>query len=58
MVAPELKPTKAAKLHRVRIIASRVILAVIGLVMLRVVWHFVQRDDPKALIEGRAKTEL
>jgi len=58
MVAPELKPTKAAKLHRVRIIAARVILAVIGLVMLRVVWHFVQRDDPKALIEGRAKTEL
>lgn len=58
MVAPELKPTKAAKLHRVRTIASRVFLAVIALVMLRVVWHFIQRDDPKALIEGRAESDL
>jgi hypothetical protein len=58
MVAPELKTTAAGKLRRVRNIASRVFLAVIAIVMLRVVWHFVQRDDPKAVIEGRAESDL
>jgi hypothetical protein len=58
MVAPELKPTTAGKLHRVKSIAARVFLAVIVVVLLRVVWHFALRDDPKALIEGRAESDL
>ncbi|HEY2365672.1 MAG TPA: hypothetical protein VGH87_04765, partial [Polyangiaceae bacterium] len=58
MVAPELKTTAAGKLRRVRNVASRVFLAVLAIVMLRVVWHFVQRDDPKAVIEGRAESVL
>ncbi len=58
MVDPKLEPTVSAKLHRVRNIAWRLFLAVFVIVMVRVVWHAVQRDDPKALLEGRAESDL
>ena len=58
MVVAETKPTLAGKLRRIRNIALRVFLAVLVLVVLRVGWHLVQRDDPKALLEGRAEADL
>jgi hypothetical protein len=57
--APEgLKPTFAGKLRRVRNAALRVFLAVLAIVLLRVAWHLWERDDPKAVLEGRVESDL
>jgi hypothetical protein len=53
-----LKPTLAGKLRRVRNALARVFLGVLALVLLRVTWHFFQRDNPRELLDGRAEPDL
>ena len=53
-----VKLTISGRLRRVRNAVGRV-LAVLGLLILaRIVWHFAQRDDARAILDGRAETDL
>jgi hypothetical protein len=48
--------TWSGRLRRLRNAGARALFVVIALVVLRVGWHLVMRDDARALIEGRAET--
>jgi hypothetical protein len=50
--------TWSGRLRRLRNAGARALFVVIALVVLRVGWHLVMRDDARALIEGRAETEV
>ena len=41
-----------------RVYASRVAFFALAIVVLRTAWHFVLRDDARALIDGHAEKEL
>ncbi len=53
-----MKATWSGRLRRMRNIAARIALVFGAIVIARVVWHIVFRDDAKALVEGHAESEL
>jgi hypothetical protein len=56
--ASPLKTTRAGQLRRVRNALARVFLVILALVVVRIAWHLFERDDAKALLDGRAESEL
>lgn len=50
--------TATARFGRARAVLGRAAVVVAALVAARIAWHFAQRDDAQALVDGRAEEDL
>ena len=57
MIDP-VKLTISGRLRRARNVAGRLLLVVGVLLLARVLWHFTQKDDAQAIVDGRAEGDL